>query len=61
MTTKQPFQPGQDPAAHDLFADRPDVMEVMEAPAASHAPDRHDAAFGSRLRAALIWKPARMR
>jgi Uncharacterized protein conserved in bacteria len=49
MTTKQPFQPGQDPAAHDLFADRPDVME---APAASHAPDRHDAAFGNRLRAA---------
>jgi len=49
MTTKQPFQPGQDPAAHDLFADRPDVME---APAASHALDHHDAVFGSRLRAA---------
>lgn len=49
MTTKQPFQPGQDPAAHDLFADRPGIMEV---PAASPGPDHHDAAFGSRLRAA---------
>jgi len=49
MTTKQPFQPGQDPAAHDLFADRPGVMEV---PAASPGPDRRDSAFGSRLRAA---------
>src|SRR6185312_1329684 len=36
-------------AALDLFADRPDLME---APAASHAFDHHDAAFGSRLRAA---------
>ena len=49
MTTKQPFQPGQDPAAHDPSGDRPDAME---APVASHALDQHDAAFGSRLRAA---------
>jgi cytoskeleton protein RodZ len=49
MTTMQPSQSGQDQAAHDLFADRRDVMEVS---AASHPLDHHDAAFGSRLRAA---------
>lgn len=49
MTTKQPFQPGQDPAAHDLSAERPDVTEAS---AASRVIDDHGITFGSRLRAA---------
>lgn len=50
MTTMQPSKPGHDEAAHDLFADRPDVTE--EAHAASHVHVSPDAVFGSRLRAA---------
>jgi len=50
MTTMQPSQPGHDEAAHDLFADRPDVTE--EAHASSQVHVNPDAAFGSRLRAA---------
>ncbi|MFK2931732.1 helix-turn-helix domain-containing protein [Dyella agri] len=45
----QPSKPGQDQAAHDLFADRPDTTEAS---AASHAYVDPDVAFGSRLRAA---------
>ncbi|MBD8900378.1 DUF4115 domain-containing protein [Rhodanobacter sp. DHG33] len=44
----QPSQPGQDPAAPDLFAER----DVTEVPVASQVHVDPDAAFGSRLRAA---------
>lgn len=49
MTTIPPSQPGLDPAAPDLFADRQDVTEAS---VANPAFDHHDAVFGNRLRAA---------
>jgi len=49
MTTMQPSQPGQDPAAPDLFADKADVMEAS---VADHVSIDPNVAFGARLRAA---------
>lgn len=49
MNSMQPFEPGQDPVAPDLFTDKADATDAFPA---SHAAVDLGAAFGSRLRAA---------
>jgi cytoskeleton protein RodZ len=49
MNTMQPSQPGQDPAAPDLFADKVDVAETPVAANQAHVDP--GVAFGGRLRA----------
>lgn len=49
MNSMQPFEPGQDPVAPDLFTDKVDATDAFPA---SHAVVDPGAAFGSRLRAA---------
>lgn len=50
MNTKQPPQPGQDPVAPDLFADKVDATEASSVPGQTHADPCVD--FGYRLRMA---------